>query len=364
MLDVSINRGADGSLTFDVYRKPTHTNQYIQFHSHAPLSHKLATIRSLTRRSALIPSTEENKRRETKRVEEALAMNGYPRWAYDLARYRQTPSGSGEEPIQSTTAPSTSSQKSKGFVTLPYFSGSTEPLTRILRRAGISAHVRARGTLKEKLVRSKDKIPTDEETGVVYFSPCAGSNGQKCESNAAYIGETSRKGCQRFREHMSTAKLYNGDYKSAIMQHAADSGHTFRDTDLTILDRDPNWRSRGIRESIFIRALSPSLNRRSDRNDRYTLPPTYDSILKGHIQRPPSPTPHQQGEPRTFNGDRRPGRPRLTQATEEETAAKSIAHQQEETVAKSIAQQQQPLPIHTMTTRSRARASGGPPDTT
>ena len=30
MLDVSINRGADGSLTCDVYRKPTHTNQYIK----------------------------------------------------------------------------------------------------------------------------------------------------------------------------------------------------------------------------------------------------------------------------------------------------------------------------------------------
>ena len=279
-------------------------------------------------------------------------MNGYPRWAYDLARYRPNPSDSSEEPAQSNAAPPPSSQRSKGFVSLPYFSGTTEPLTRILRRAGISAHVRARGTLREKLVRSKDKIPTDEETGVVYYSPCAGANGQKCDADAAYVGETSRKGCQRFREHMSTARLYNGEYRSAIMQHAADTGHTFRDSDLTILDRDANWRSRGIRESIFIRALNPTLNRRSDRNDRYTLPPTYDSILKGHIQRPSSPIPHQQGEPRTFNGDRRPGRPRLTQITEEET------------VVKSIAQQQQPLPSHTMTTRSRARASGGPPDTT
>ena len=279
-------------------------------------------------------------------------MNGYPRWAYDLARYRPNPSDSSEEPAQSNAAPPPSSQRSKGFVSLPYFSGTTEPLTRILRRAGISAHVRARGTLREKLVRSKDKIPTDEETGVVYYSPCAGANGQKCNDDAAYVGETSRKGCQRFREHMSTARLYNGEYRSAIMQHAADTGHTFRDSDLTILDRDANWRSRGIRESIFIRALNPTLNRRSDRNDRYTLPPTYDSILKGHIQRPSSPIPHQQGEPRTFNGDRRPGRPRLTQITEEET------------VVKSIAQQQQPLPSHTMTTRSRARASGGPPDTT
>ena len=355
MLDVSINRSSDGSLTFDVYRKPTHTNQYIQFHSHAPLSHKLATIRSLTRRSALIPSTEENKRLETERVEKALAMNGYPRWAYDQARYRpKPPEDDNAESSQGNQPPSTASQKSKGFVTLPYFSGTTEPLTRMLRRAGISAHVRARGTLREKLVRSKDKIPSNEETGVVYFSPCAGSNGQKCETNAAYVGETSRKGCQRFHEHMSTSKLYNGDYKSAIMQHAADSGHSFRATDLTILDRDANWKSRGIRESIYIRALNPSLNRRSDRNDRYTLPPTYDSIIQAKVQRPPSPKPHQSGEPRTFTGDRRQGRPRSTQSSTNE----------EETVVKSVIQRPQPLPTHTMVTRFRARASGDPPDTT
>ena len=345
-------RAADGSLTFDVYRKPTHTNQYIQFHSHAPLSHKLATIRSLTRRSALIPSTEENKKQETKRVEKALAINGYPRWAYDLARYRAEPTESDAE--SGDGAPSAASKKSKGFVTLPYFSGTTEPLTRILRRAGISAHVRTRGTLREKLVRSKDKIPTEEETGVVYYSPCAGANGQKCESNAAYVGETSRKGCLRFREHMSTAKLYNGDYRSAIMQHAAELGHSFRENDLTILDRDDNWRSRGIRESIYIRALNPSLNRRSERNDRYTLPAAYDSILKGQIHCPPSPEPHQQGEPRTYTGDRKQGRPRSTQnsVTQEETAVKQITHQQ------------QPLPSHNMVTRLKARATGGPPDTT
>ena len=47
MLDVLIEKKEDGSLEFDVYRKPTHTNQYIDFASHQPLSHKLSTIHSL-----------------------------------------------------------------------------------------------------------------------------------------------------------------------------------------------------------------------------------------------------------------------------------------------------------------------------
>ena len=37
MLDVDISKNSNSSLSFDVYRKPTHTNQYIHFNSHAPL---------------------------------------------------------------------------------------------------------------------------------------------------------------------------------------------------------------------------------------------------------------------------------------------------------------------------------------
>ena len=107
MLDVSIQRDANGALSFDVYRKPTHTNQYIPFESHAPLSHKLATFRSLTQRASLIPSTEENKNKEELRIKKALAINGYPRWAYDLARHREKPTTT--ESTKTTTAATTTS---------------------------------------------------------------------------------------------------------------------------------------------------------------------------------------------------------------------------------------------------------------
>ena len=261
MLDVSITRDNNGALSFDVYRKPTNTNQYIPFNSHAPLSHKFATIRSLTRRAALIPSTDENKRAEEKRVMKALSINGYPKWAYDQARYRDqpitattttttpattaaatttTPSNatSPTNATATTTATPATTTKHKGYISMPYFSGTTEPLTRIMRRAGLTAQVRARGTLRENLVKSKDKIKQLNKTGVVYFAPCAGKDNQPCETKATYIGETSRQGRQRFKEHNSTAKMYNGDYKSAIVQHAADTGHSFRESDPSILDND------------------------------------------------------------------------------------------------------------------------------
>ena len=91
MLDVQLIRNSNGSIDFDVYRKPTHTNQYIPFDSHQPLAHKLSTVHSLTRRATLIPSTEELKQQEMERVKEALTINGYPKWAFDKARYRPPP---------------------------------------------------------------------------------------------------------------------------------------------------------------------------------------------------------------------------------------------------------------------------------
>ena len=46
MLDALITRRDDGSLSFSVYRKSTHTDQYLQFSSHQPMEHKLGVIRT------------------------------------------------------------------------------------------------------------------------------------------------------------------------------------------------------------------------------------------------------------------------------------------------------------------------------
>ena len=56
MLDTLILRKIDGTLDFQIYRKNTHTDHYLQFTSHQPTDHKLGVVRTLRHRSNTIIS--------------------------------------------------------------------------------------------------------------------------------------------------------------------------------------------------------------------------------------------------------------------------------------------------------------------
>ena len=68
-LDTAVSREPDGRLTTSVYRKPTHTDQYLAYDSHDPQSVKRAK-RIVTKSSAIS--------KEKKHLSLVLVSNGYP----------------------------------------------------------------------------------------------------------------------------------------------------------------------------------------------------------------------------------------------------------------------------------------------
>ena len=46
MLDTLTTRSNEGHLSFTVFRKKTHTDQYLQFNSNLPLQHKLGVVKA------------------------------------------------------------------------------------------------------------------------------------------------------------------------------------------------------------------------------------------------------------------------------------------------------------------------------
>ena len=56
-LDVLLMREEDGTVSTSVYRKPTHTDQYLAFESHHPMVHKRAVVRTLMHRAEALCSS-------------------------------------------------------------------------------------------------------------------------------------------------------------------------------------------------------------------------------------------------------------------------------------------------------------------
>ena len=68
----------NGIVIIDVYRKPTHTDRYLDYSSHHEKRHKIDTVFTLLNRAFNLPSTTDGKSKEIQHVTNALKVNGYP----------------------------------------------------------------------------------------------------------------------------------------------------------------------------------------------------------------------------------------------------------------------------------------------
>ena len=77
-LNTLLQRKDDRSLDITVYRKPTHTDQYLHFHSHHPSHVKKGLVRCLHRRARSITLSQEKLQKENGHLTATLKRNGYP----------------------------------------------------------------------------------------------------------------------------------------------------------------------------------------------------------------------------------------------------------------------------------------------
>ena len=174
-LDVLLNHEADGSIRTNVYRKPTHTDRYLDFGSHHPISHKRSVISTLLSRADRISSTVTSKKSEEEHVTSALKHNGYP-----MALIHQEATRHHREPTpQKDTA-------WKSAVVIPYVRGISEAVRRTLAQLRVQVCYRPHRTLKQLLSNPKDTIPDLQKSGAVYQISCA-------SCSALYIGQSGRR---------------------------------------------------------------------------------------------------------------------------------------------------------------------------
>ncbi|XP_072041390.1 uncharacterized protein [Amphiura filiformis] len=122
-LDILITRKEDGNLKVQVYRKPTHTDQYLHFESHHPLQHKFGVVKTLFHRADNIVTEKEDHDQELSHIMGALSRCGYKNWTFSNATQKKKPK------TNSTAVTSDSGFKRKTL--LPYVKRVSAKLKRI-----------------------------------------------------------------------------------------------------------------------------------------------------------------------------------------------------------------------------------------
>ena len=67
-----------GTIRTRVYRKETHTDQYLNFEGYHPLEHKIGVVQTLVHKVKTVVSNKEEKRKEIEHLKDVLKCNKYP----------------------------------------------------------------------------------------------------------------------------------------------------------------------------------------------------------------------------------------------------------------------------------------------
>ena len=157
---------SDGSLQTTVYRKPTHTNQYLQWDSHHTISSKYSVISSLLHRAKDICSSKDLLKEEQAQIQRALSICKYPAWAINRMKLKTcTPK---------TNRNTNKNRKSffKSYLTVPYNEGLSEIFKNICKRHGIQVYFKSGKTIKDELMGPKDKHHITKKSGIIYRFKC------------------------------------------------------------------------------------------------------------------------------------------------------------------------------------------------
>ena len=173
--DTIVKPEVDGSLSITVYRKPTHTDQYLQWDSHHHLSAKFSVIQTLSHRASTVCSNPELLQKEKEHLRKALTKCKYPKWAVDKVKKRLNRSFRQVNAGDNNNAQSANQEvQNKGHIVIPYTQGLCESIKKICGRHGIQTHFKGGRTIKNLLVSPKDKDPMVNQSGAIYWYQCGG----------------------------------------------------------------------------------------------------------------------------------------------------------------------------------------------
>ena len=138
-----------------VYRKPTHTDRYLDFNSSHPILAKRTVVRALMERAENVCSDPVILAKEVEHLGKVLCYNNYPQWLID----KWGKSDKNGPLIHPDTGYET---KKQFYISVPYFPGLSESYKGSFKYTAIQVCFKGVNILKSMLMHPKDKISMDQ----------------------------------------------------------------------------------------------------------------------------------------------------------------------------------------------------------
>ena len=181
-LDTLVTPQEDGTLTTRVYRKPTHTDLYLQWDSHHNLACKYSVITTLTHRTKAVCSSSKLLEEELKHLDEVLQQRKYSKWTINKILKEQEQRRNRRGKDRNTRQP-----QKRCHIEVPYTKGLCESYKSICRKYRVQAYFKGRNTLKNLLMFPKDKEEIKKQSNIIYWYKCG-----RTECDDGYTGESAR----------------------------------------------------------------------------------------------------------------------------------------------------------------------------
>ena len=151
-----------GSEIITVYRKPTHTDRYLDFNSNHPKSAKCAVVRAVADKAKNVCSSPHLLAKEMDHLGKVLRYNNYPKWMIKQEGRSNSPTGG---IIDLETG---NEVKKTVFISAPYFPGLSKSFKQLFRYIHIQVCFKGQNTIKSVLMHPKDKIDPSLKKDIVY----------------------------------------------------------------------------------------------------------------------------------------------------------------------------------------------------
>ena len=263
-LDTLVTIEPDNTFSTTVYRKPTHTDQYLHWDSNHHITAKQSVFNTLAHRAKIVSSTQDKMDRELQHIKTALQHCQFPSWALNQWQHKFTHPNQHNTTTNNNNNSSADNNKNNITIVVPYMPNTGEKFKKLCKKKGIQVHFKGTNTLRTALGNPKDKDPKNNQTGIIYHYQCPQIN---CPS--AYIGESGRSLGERVKEHFKAP--------SPIHHHSTTTGHPMDPDQFSIVHKEVNSHSRTIKEAMFIWVQDPTLNRNLG---KYQLLHIWDHLLQ------------------------------------------------------------------------------------